>query len=129
MEDVRALANDALSEEQMRHWPACRAEGYTCGVHAEPWPCHFVRLVDAVTLLTDALDEVEAERDDLFTRASIASGDARYLRAALDRANRLIRYALHLRINGERAPGGDETWAQWDRDADDYLRAAIEGEL
>lgn len=63
MEDVRALANDALSEEQMRHWPACRAEGYTCGVHAEPWPCHFVRLVDAVTLLTDALDEAEFALD------------------------------------------------------------------
>lgn len=62
-QDARALANDALSEEQMRHWPACRAEGYTCGVHAEPWPCHFARLVDAVTLLTDALDESEAALD------------------------------------------------------------------
>ena len=54
-----------LSEEQMRHWPACRAEGTTCGVHAEPWPCHFGRLVDAVALLADALDEAETERDEL----------------------------------------------------------------
>lgn len=39
-----------------------------------------------------------------------------------DDAIRLLIYALHLRMHGERAPGGDETWSQFDRDAEAYLR-------
>lgn len=35
----------------------------------------------------------------------------------------LLRYALHLRQHGERAPGGGETWADWDRQAETLLRA------
>jgi len=46
---------------------------------------------------------------------------------ALDRANRLLRYVLHLRMYGENAPGGNETWQQFDRDCDEYLRS-VEGE-
>lgn len=44
-----------------------------------------------------------------------------------DRAEavRLLGYALHLRMYGERAPGGDETWARFDRDCEAYLRARI----
>ncbi len=34
----------------------------------------------------------------------------------------LVEYALHLRQHGERAPGGNETWAQFDRDAEAFLR-------
>lgn len=34
----------------------------------------------------------------------------------------LLAYALHLRQNGERAPGGDETWAEFDRRAEELLR-------
>lgn len=37
-------------------------------------------------------------------------------------AVRLVALALHIRQYGERAPGGDETWAQFDRDADALLR-------
>lgn len=37
-------------------------------------------------------------------------------------ATRLLRYALHLRMNGENAPGGSETWAQFDRMAEHFLR-------
>lgn len=43
----------------------------------------------------------------------------------LGEAIKLLRYALHLRINGERAPGGDETWAQWDHDAETFLRSLL----
>jgi len=32
-------------------------------------------------------------------------------------------YALHLRVNGECAPGGDESWAKFDRFAEAVLRA------
>lgn len=38
-------------------------------------------------------------------------------------AVRLLKYAFHLRQHGERAPGGNETWAQFDRDAEAYLRS------
>lgn len=40
-----------------------------------------------------------------------------------DEAVRLLKYALHLRMHGERAPGGNETWQQFDRDAEAYLRS------
>lgn len=42
----------------------------------------------------------------------------------LDTAVRLLEAALHLRQNGERAPGGNETWAEWDRRAETFLREA-----
>lgn len=37
-------------------------------------------------------------------------------------AVRLVALAVHIRQYGQRAPGGDETWAQFDRDADALLR-------
>jgi hypothetical protein len=40
-------------------------------------------------------------------------------------AARLLEYALHLRQHGERAPGGAETWAQFDRNAETFLRARL----
>lgn len=40
-------------------------------------------------------------------------------------ALRLVEYALHLRMYGENAPGGDETWAKWDRMAEDFLRDSL----
>lgn len=39
-----------------------------------------------------------------------------------DAARRLVEDALHLRTVGERAPGGTETWADWDRRAEAFLR-------
>jgi hypothetical protein len=40
-----------------------------------------------------------------------------------DTAIRLLEEALHLRMNGERAPGGTETWQDWERRAETYLRS------
>ena len=37
-------------------------------------------------------------------------------------ALRLLEEALHLHQNGERAPGGNETWALWEREAEAFLR-------
>lgn len=37
-------------------------------------------------------------------------------------ARRLLAYAMHLRQHGERAPGGDETWAEFDRRVEALLR-------
>lgn len=37
-------------------------------------------------------------------------------------AIQLLEEALHLRRNGERAPGGTETWRDWERRAGEFLR-------
>lgn len=34
----------------------------------------------------------------------------------------LLKYALHLRIHGENAPGGNETWKEFDTKCEAYLR-------
>lgn len=44
------------------------------------------------------------------------------LRATVERATKLLEYALHLRMYGERAPGGNETWRQFDTDVEHFLR-------
>lgn len=43
--------------------------------------------------------------------------------AGNDQAVTLLRYALHLRMSGEKAPGGNETWAEFDQRAEAFLRA------
>jgi len=58
---------------------------------------------EVVLYLEDALLKLHAERGE---------------------ALRLLRLALHLRMHGERAPGGDETWAQFDRECEAFLREA-----
>lgn len=40
----------------------------------------------------------------------------------LAEAVRILEYALHLRMHGENAPGGSETWAKWDQLAEAFLR-------
>ena len=47
----------------------------------------------------------------------------------LDSAVRLLEYALHLRQHGERAPSGTETWAEFDRRAEAFLRAVPRTDL
>lgn len=44
------------------------------------------------------------------------------LRAKHVRAIKLVEYALHLRMYGERAPGGEETWREFDQQAELFLR-------
>jgi hypothetical protein len=41
----------------------------------------------------------------------------------------LLDEALHLRRNGESAPGGGENWDDWDRKADSFLRVILGGSL
>jgi hypothetical protein len=40
-------------------------------------------------------------------------------------AVKIIEGALFLLMNGERAPGGDETWSGWAREAELFLRRAL----
>lgn len=42
-------------------------------------------------------------------------------RRQLKEAVRLLRYALTIRMYGERAPGGNENWRQFDNDVEDFL--------
>jgi hypothetical protein len=64
-----------------------------------------------------------------FTRPTPAA-DARHLapltRNELGRnlltALKLLDCAMQLRVHGEQAPGGDETWATFDRNAEAFLR-------
>ena len=44
----------------------------------------------------------------------------------LDTAVRLLEAALHLRMNGERAPGGNETWAGWQHETEEFLRVRLD---
>jgi hypothetical protein len=46
-------------------------------------------------------------------------------RAYKSPAVRLLEEALHLRMNGERAPGGNETWRDWDLRAETFLRGLL----
>lgn len=40
-------------------------------------------------------------------------------------AVKLLEEALHLRQHGERAPGGNGTWRDWDERAEQYLRQLL----
>jgi hypothetical protein len=42
-----------------------------------------------------------------------------------DRAITLLKEALHIRQNGQYAPGGKENWHEWDLQAEYYLRGLI----
>ena len=46
-------------------------------------------------------------------------------RERAERAKALLERVLHLRMNGERAPGGTETWRDLDRDIERYLRGLL----
>lgn len=40
----------------------------------------------------------------------------------MNEAINLLREALHIRMNGEHAPGGNENWADWDQKTEQFLR-------
>ena len=44
------------------------------------------------------------------------------MRTELAEAVELLEYALHLRMHGERAPGGIETWREFDQRCEAFLR-------
>jgi hypothetical protein len=59
----------------------------------------------------ELLDERDSARAELATATD-----------ELEQAIVLLGYALHLRMHGECAPGGNETWDRFDRDAEAFLR-------
>jgi hypothetical protein len=48
---------------------------------------------------------------------------ANHYLAQRDEAIKLLEYAMHLRMNGECAPGGNETWREFDTRNETFLRA------
>jgi hypothetical protein len=46
-------------------------------------------------------------------------------RSERDEAVGLLEEALHLRMNGERAPGGNETWRDWDLRAEQFMQERL----
>jgi hypothetical protein len=43
----------------------------------------------------------------------------------LQQATKLLNYALTIRMYGERAPGGDENWREWDMRTEVFLRSLL----
>lgn len=84
------------------------------------------RLRDAVNACTDlAMDQAVLILENHRLRRLLAESENRPVPAAFQRreATALVEYALHLRMHGENAPGGTETWAQFDRKAEEFLRS------
>lgn len=68
------------------------------------------------------LDALRQERDEAVRVAAHAVRD-------LEAVARLLEYAIHLRVHGENAPGGDETWERFDQMAEEFLWGRISGYL
>lgn len=78
-----------------------------------------VPLYEQVEELKQELAEKSAEVND---KSDVGHAVANAWMTQAERATALLRYAYHLRVNGENAPGGNETWAQFDADAEWFLR-------
>ena len=74
--------------------------------------------VDACTDLSKDYAALIIAKDRLERRLAARTQDLR-------RAVAVVQYAHHLRVHGERAPGGNETWEQFDRASEECLRAML----
>lgn len=83
------------------------------------------RLREAVNTCTDlAMDQAVLILDNHRLRRLLNQSEKDCYAAQMQRreATSLLEYALHLRQHGEKAPGGSETWRQFDTRAEDFLR-------
>jgi hypothetical protein len=83
------------------------------------------RLREAVASCTDlAMDQAVLILENHRLRRQLAEAESRPVVEAGKRreATGLLEYALHLRMHGENAPGGSETWQEFDRRAEEFLR-------
>ena len=78
--------------------------------NAETWPEEAHRL--------------QQQRNEALRRLDAAESALRQVREDRDALKAVAEYALHLRMYGERAPGGDETWSKWESMVERVLRAA-----
>lgn len=90
-----------------RHW------GVTIVATADaPWPAGMEHPDDQLVAVVVNGDQALAERICALLNEGPLVDDAVWL----------LTYALHLRMHGERAPGGNETWATFDRRCEEFLR-------
>jgi hypothetical protein len=112
------FSNEELDDDEAEYeeFVPCRVEG--CEPHSE----HIddVRRWWGPLTLAYRVPAEQAERD----AALDGEPEPDRLRAEVHRLRALVEEALHLRMHGERAPGGTETWPEWDRKAG----AAVRGE-
>jgi hypothetical protein len=71
--------------------------------------------------LAELADATRLLRTSHEVRTALAADLAQAIRE-LDQARAILDYALHLRTYGENAPGGNETWREFDRRCETYLR-------
>lgn len=70
-------------------------------------------LMARVTALEAALESARADERERLQREN-------------QEAVKLLKYALHLRMYGENAPGGNETWREFDGNCERFLRARLD---
>jgi hypothetical protein len=87
-------------------------------------PC-LISTDSCVVICTEYDDEVQpftVSGVELGLSGESTSARLRRVEQERDEMLGLLAYALHLRQHGERAPGGDETWAEFDRRCEAFLR-------
>lgn len=104
-----------------------------------PWPFQLIAYVALVVWLPfhfwrhDHMRQIAYKQGARFAELQAQRPVALALNQAVERGRKierasweeplaLIKYALHLRMYGENAPGGNETWAEFDQRAEEFLR-------
>lgn len=64
----------------------------------------------------------------MLRRSSQLLAEVERLRDSQQQATKLLDYAYILRAHGERAPGGNETWREFDRRLEAFLQATLDKE-
>ena len=105
------------------------AQTMPAGVSA---PAEPLRADSGPRMAADAYRHAVLERMALYAQTGTVPGDPLPEVADIavwpaSTARPLVEQALHLCQNGERAPGGDETWAGWVRDAEAWVRSQWPG--
>ena len=120
---VGAVPEAVLRKAVAEHYDI--AESVVRTIYRQVWS-------SALASQADALSNVEHNRSEWQRVAEkntrLLGDEITRLRVENATAVKLLEYALLLRMYGERAPGGDETWRQFDHDCELFLRARL-GEL
>lgn len=95
---------------------------------------HMAMSRGARTIVDDLLAEIEDLRRQLSNARNVGDALATAVwpddrvKAAHDTAMKLLDYVYILRAHGERAPGGNENWREFDRRLVAFLQASVGAE-
>lgn len=114
--EVRRGPDDEPRDESLRqyrrHWDSMRAWTTSNGWRGQ------ISREDNGRVLRVRITRPVTSQDVAFLRPLSRGQIGRHLLDALQ----ILDYAMILRMHGERAPGGNETWAEFDRVAERFLR-------